>query len=132
MAAQRDIRRTLDALYAAFSFNAGAEPDWSTQRALFLPGAAFVDPVAAGIAPRAIGVEEFLANFHRWVTTDSTLREGFVPKPGMATPPARPRGVDSVQLVCDDHGMWRVASFTTQYEGPGAPLPARFGGQPGT
>jgi len=155
--AERDIRRTLDTLYAAFSFNAGAEPDWATQRAVFLPGAAFVDPVTPGTAPRAIGADEFLANFRRWVITDSTLRggfrerivtlridhfghvahayvtfEGFVPQPGVSTPPARTRGVDSVQLVRDDHGRWRVASFTTQYEGPGAPLPARFGGHPAT
>jgi hypothetical protein len=155
VAAERDIRRTLEALYAAFSFDAGAEPDWAAQRALFLPGAAFVDPVRPRTAPRAIGADEFLANFRRWVTTDSTLRdgfrerivalrvdhfdhvahayvtfEGFVPRPGVTTPPVRTRGVDSVQLVRDDHGTWRVASFTTQYEGPGALLPARFGGRP--
>lgn len=156
LAAERGIRRTLDTLYAAFSFNAGAEPDWATQRALFLPGAAFVDPVTPGTSPRAMGADEFLANFHLWVRTDSTLRdgfrerivtlhmdhfghvahayvtfEGFVPQPGLATPPARTRGVDSIQLVRDEHGVWRVASFTTQFEGPGAVLPARFGGQSG-
>lgn len=156
VADERDIRRTLDALYTAFSFNAGTEPDWITQRALFLPGAAFVDRVTPGSAPRAIGVEEFVANFRRWVMADSALRdgfrerimsvrmdhfghvahayvafEGFVPEPGVVTPPPRTRGVDSIQLVRDDHGRWHVASFTTQYEGPAAPLPARFGGRSG-
>src|SRR5947208_16926034 len=54
-AVDHEIRRTLVALYAAFSFDAGAEPDWAAQRALFLPGAAFVDPVKPGVMPRAIG-----------------------------------------------------------------------------
>lgn len=149
------IHRTLHALYEAFSFNAGAEPDWAAQRALFLPGAAFVEPTKPGVAPQAIGADAFLAHFRQWVTTDSTLRagfrerivatrvdhfghvahayvtfEGFVPRPGAVAPPARTRGVDSIQLVRDDHGAWRVASFTTQYEGPDAPLPVRFGGRP--
>ena len=77
-AVDQEVRRTLTALYAAFSFDAGAEPDWAAQRALFLPGAAFVDPVKPGVMPRAIGIEEFLANFHRSVVTDPALRAGFL------------------------------------------------------
>ncbi len=156
-AIDQEIRRTLIVLYAAFSFDAGAEPDWAAQRALFLPGAAFVDPVKPGVMPRAIGSEEFLANFHRSVVTDPALRagfrerivvarldhfghvahayitfEGYVPRSDASVAPAAStRGVDSVQLVCDDLGTWRVASFTTQFEGPGTALPARFGGRSG-
>jgi hypothetical protein len=155
-AVDQELRRTLQALYTGFSFDAGAEPEWATLRALFLPGAAFVDPVKQGVAPRVIGMEEFLANFHRSIATDPALRagfrerivmarmdhfghvahayvtfEGYVPRPGTSAPPATTRGVDSVQLVRGDGGTWLVASFTTQYEAPGALLPARFGGRSG-
>jgi hypothetical protein len=142
----RNIRATLDALYDAFSFDAGGAPDWDGLRKLFLPGASFVDPVKPGTPPRAVGAEEFLAKFRSWVETNPKAKagfrerivavrldhfghvahayvtfEGYVPAVGTA----ETHGLDSVQLVLDG-GDWKVASFTTQYESPELPLPDRF------
>lgn len=146
----RDVREILERLYAAFSFDAGAQPDWDAQRALFLPGAVFVDPVKEGVPPRGAGAEEFLAKFRAWVETPEMKKgfrerilearidlyghvahayvsfEGYVP--GAADgdrAKAATRGLDSIQLVLDGRD-WKVASFTTQYERPGLPLPRRF------
>jgi hypothetical protein len=142
----RDIRATLDALYQAFSFDAGGAPDWEGLRKLFLPGASFVDPVKPGTPPQAVGAEEFLAKFRSWVETNPKAKagfrerivavrldhfghvahayvtfEGYVPAVGTA----ETHGLDSIQLVLDG-GDWKVASFTTQYESPELPLPDRF------
>jgi hypothetical protein len=144
----RDIRHTLDSLYAAFSFDPAGAPDWAAMRALMLPGAAFVDPFKPPTRPRAIGTDEFVAKFRRWVQetpkgkagfkerivaarVDSFGRvahayvtfEGYVPGNSIA----EERGLDSIQLVLDGT-QWRVASFTTQYEEPGLSIPKRFGG----
>lgn len=145
----RAIRRTLDSLYEAFSFNAGGTPDWAAMRVLFLPGAAFVDPVKPGTPPHAIGADEFLKNFRRWVETTPKGKAGFREKivaaridhfgrvahayvtfEGYASGKAavEERGLDSIQLVLDG-AQWKVASFTTQYEEPGLAMPARFGGR---
>lgn len=140
------VRRTLDALYEAFSFDAGGAPDWEGLRSLFLPGAAFVDPVKPGVPPKGIGADAFLANFRNWVETNPKAKAGFRERivaarvdhfghlahayvtfegyvPGATT--AETRGLDSIQLVLDGD-LWKVASFTTQYEEPGLPLPGRF------
>jgi hypothetical protein len=142
----RDIRAKLDALYQAFSFDAGGAPDWEGLRKLFLPGASFVDPVKPGTPPQAVGAEEFLAKFRSWVETNPKAKagfrerivavrldhfghvahayvtfEGYVPAVGTA----ETHGLDSIQLVLDG-GDWKVASFTTQYESPELPLPDRF------
>ena len=149
-AAVRDIRATLDALYEAFSFDAGGAPDWEGLRKLFLPGASFVDPVKPGTPPRAVGAEEFLAKFRTWVETTEKAKAGFRERivavrldhfghvahayvtfegyvPGAAA--AETRGLDSIQLLLDG-GFWKVASFTTQYESPELPMPARFAAGP--
>lgn len=145
----RAIRRTLDSLYEAFSFTAGGTPDWAAMRVLFLPGAAFVDPVKPDSPPGAIGADMFLKNFRQWVERTPKGKAGFRERivaaridhfgrvahayvafegyaPGKTT--AEERGVDSIQLVLDG-AQWKVASFTTQYEEAGLAMPARFLGR---
>lgn len=115
-------------------------------RGLFADGAVFVAPIGDGKKPRAVGVEEFLSDFQAYVASDAVrdtglheriLRaridvygriahafvvfEGF--RPGEDA--AQSRGLDSIQLVLDGE-RWLVVSFTTQYESPQRPLPARF------
>jgi hypothetical protein len=147
---QRAIRRTLDTLYAAFSFEAGSAPAWDTMRTLVLPGAAFVDPVATGVAPHAVPLDTFVTHFRAWVEGTPKGKAGFRERimtaridayghiahafvtfegavPGRVV--ADERGVDSIELVRVG-ADWKVASFTTQYETPGVSLPARFGGHP--
>lgn len=145
----QDIRAVLDALYVCFSFDAGGQPDWPAMKALFLPGAAFVDPIKVGVPPRGKSATEFVDGFQRWVATDPKLKAGFRERivavridhfgsiahafvtfegyvPGPAAAKAETRGVDSIQLVLEGRD-WKVASFTTQYEEPGLTLPDRFG-----
>lgn len=147
--ATRAIRRTLDTLYAAFSFKAGGAPNWTAMRALFLPGAAFVNPVKPPAPPQAISAEQFLVNFRQWVEETPKGKAGFRERivmarvdhfghvahayvtfegflPGKAA--AEERGLDSIQLVLDG-GSWKVASFTTQYAQPNLEMPTRFGGR---
>jgi len=118
---------------------------WAAMRSRFVPGAAFVDPVQPPTAPRAIDLETFVAQFRQWVEGTPKGRAGFRERivvaridafghiahayatfegfaPGQAV---AERVVDSIQLVFDDTA-WKVASFTTQYEAPGLPMPARF------
>lgn len=137
------IDSTLTRLYRAFSFEKGREPDWATMRSAFLNGATIVDPVRERTTPHAIGVAAFIDEFRDAVKHDSSFREGFAERivatridayghiahayvtfegyvPGDTT--TRTRGVDSIQLIQagDD---WKVASFTTQFENEGLPLP---------
>ncbi|MCE9592937.1 MAG: hypothetical protein K8S98_01985 [Planctomycetes bacterium] len=144
--ARADVRRTLDALYVSFGFDAGGEADWTTLRSLALDGAAWVDPIAPGVTPRAVGTDAFVAGFRAAIHASADLRDGFherilharidlfgtvahayVAFEGFVRDgvPARTRGLDSIQLVRDGDA-WKVASFTTQYESPDAKLPARF------
>lgn len=141
-----EIRAVLDRLYLSFSFDAGGQPDWPAMQALFLPGAAFVDPIKVGVPPRGKPAAEFLEGFQSWVATDPKLKAGFRERivaariehfgriahafvtfegyvPGPAAAKAETRGVDSIQLVLEG-SAWKVASFTTQYEEPGVTVPA--------
>ena len=72
----------------------------------------------SGLHERLLGVrvELFGGIAHAWVAF-----EGHAP----GEEEALTRGVDSLQLV-RDAGVWRLASFTTQYEGEGLELPARL------
>jgi hypothetical protein len=142
----RAVRQTLDSLYAAFSFDPGKAPNWTALRALMVQGAAFVDPVKPKASPHAIGADEFLANFRKWVQETPRGKAGFKERivnaridsfghiahafvtfegytPGRTL--AEERGLDSIQLVLDGT-RWKVASFTTQYEEPGLAMPKRF------
>lgn len=147
--AERDLRaadESLAALYRAFCFDPGAEPDWAAMRELFVDGAVIVAPFRPGETPRGVGLEPFFADFRAFASSDSVresglheriLRtrielfgvvahafvafEGFEPRTGKL----RTRGLDSIQLLLD-RDRWRVASFTTQYATPDAPLPERF------
>ena len=135
-----DVRTAIDDLYAAFDWDPGGEPDWAAQRALYLDGAVFVS------GGRAQDTEAFLATFAEWVRTGEFAESGLHERilsvrldhfggvahawvsfeghlPGEAE--ARTRGLDSLQFVRTPDG-WRLASFTTQYEGEGLELPARF------
>jgi len=144
-----EVRATLDELYAAFCFDAGAEPDWETLRRIFLDGAAFVPPLGAdgaGPEPAAAGAESFLADFRSYALAEPhrstgfherivgarvdafggvahafVAFEGFVPGDGRAVT----RGLDSIQLV-HDGARWRLVSFATRYEDDGLVLPERF------
>jgi hypothetical protein len=142
--AERAIAATLDALYDAFCFDPHGEPDWGAMRALFAAGAAFYGP--AGDAPVGVDAERFLADFaayaarppfdasglherivHARIDAYGAIAhayvafEGFVPgQPGVVT-----RGLDGIQLVKAGE-RWLVASFTTQFESPALPMPARF------
>jgi len=140
------VRASVHELYRAFGFAPRGEPDWRAMSELFVDGAVFVAPFAAGQTPRAVQEREFFEDFRRFVASDSvresglherilTARidlygvvahayvsfEGFEPLTGRA----RTRGLDSIQLLLD-RGRWRVVSFTTQYASPAAPLPERF------
>lgn len=140
------IRATIDELYAAFCFDAGREPDWETQRRIYLEGAAFVPPIREDRTTAADNTAQFLADFQGLVSGErfsSTgfheriigLRidafggvahafvafEGFLPGDGETLI----RGLDSIQLVKSGR-EWRLVSFTTQYERDGAELPLRF------
>ncbi len=143
---QRAVAASIEALYRAFCFDPGGEPDWAAMRELSVDGAVFVAPFRAGEQPHAVGIEPFFADFRAFAASDSVrdtglheliLRsrielygviahafiafEGFEPRTGKL----RTRGLDSLQLLFD-RGRWRLLSFTTQYAGPDAPLPERF------
>ncbi len=140
------IHQQLERLYAAFSFDAGEQPDWETQRGVYLPGAVFVPPMRDGSAPRIDDTQRFLADFERFATSapyaDTGFHErivglridvfgrvahAFVAFEGFAPADGRTqtRGLDSIQLVHDGEA-WRLASFATQFEREGLSLPARF------
>ena len=133
-------------LYDAFGFEAGAEPDWGTQRRLALAGAAFVPSLRPGRVPVATGIDPFFADFRTFVCSEPWSSTGFKERiigvhiecfgalahafvafeghvPGEDR--AATRGLDSLQLVHDGDG-WRVAAFATQFERDDLPLPDRF------
>ena len=144
--ARRAIRATLDELYAAFCFDPGAEPDWETQRRIYLEGAVFVPSIRPDRPPAGDDTERFLADFRAFARSESfrdtgfherivgtrievfggvahafVAFEGFAPGDGET----QTVGLDSLQLVFDGE-RWRLVSFTTQFEREGLPLPARF------
>lgn len=144
--AEAEVRAVIAELYTAFGFDGGGEPDWEAQRARYLEGAVFVAPAREGAPAVAEDTEAFLAGFASYVRggpyTESGLHErllgvrvelfggiahAWVAFEGHAPgeEEALTRGVDSLQLV-RDAGVWRLASFTTQYEGEGLELPARL------
>jgi hypothetical protein len=140
------IRATVTELYAAFCFDAHAEPDWAGQRRLTLQGARFVAPIRPGATPVVEDTETFLAGFRESVVdgpfTSTGLHEriiglridtfGAIAHALVAFEGFRPgeeeaatRGLDSLQLVRDGD-RWRLVSFTTQYERDDLALPARY------
>lgn len=142
---------TIEALYATFDFDPGGEADWDGMRSLFAPGASFAAPIAPDAEPELMDADAFVGRFQEWVATSEegatglherivamkvdrfghiaqawVVFEGFVPDgDSPEAPPATTRGVDSIQLVLGPAG-WRVASFTTQYEGGAVALPADY------
>lgn len=73
----RAIRASIDALYAAFCFEPGGQPDWNAQRAAFLPGAIALPPIARGRAARATDIDGFLADFAHAIAAEPIGRTGF-------------------------------------------------------
>jgi hypothetical protein len=134
------IRATIEELYTAFCFDAGAEPDWATQRRIYLEGAVFVPPLGKDRAPRVDDTEQFLTDFRAFAITRAAgfherilwqeidvfggmahafvAFEGFIPGDGETLT----RGLDSIQFVRDG-ATWRLVSFTTQYENDELSLP---------
>lgn len=136
----------LDELYTAFCFDAGGEPDWDTQRRLYLAGAAFVAPLRPGRVPHGVSTQEFLDEFRSFaaaeplaasglherildthVTAVGNLAHAFVLFEGFApgSSEVQSRGLDSLQLV-HDGTAWRVVSFTTEYETAAYRLPEQL------
>lgn len=74
---ERALRELIAELYAAFSYDPGAEPDWDAQRALFLPGACFVAPIAPGRSPRASDATGFLQDFQEALSSSRIGQCGF-------------------------------------------------------
>jgi hypothetical protein len=74
---ERALRELIAELYAAFSYDPGAEPDWDAQRALFLPGACLVAPIAPGRSPRASDATGFLQDFQEALSSSRIGQCGF-------------------------------------------------------
>lgn len=140
------LRETIEELYEAFGFDAGGEPDWEAQRAIYLDGASFVAPAREGLRPKGVDAESFLSDFREFVLEGPYAKTGFHERivglrldtfggiahafvafegfrPGDAVTVSR--GLDSLQFVRDG-SRWCLVSFTTQYEGPMTPMPGRF------
>ena len=136
------LRQTIDALYVAFGFDAGGEPDWSTQERIYMQGATFVAPIRRGRTPVGVDTATFIDDFRAFARTGSYAGSGLYERilqthigvcggvahafvlfeghlPGEAD--ARTRGMDSLQFVRDGED-WRLVSFTTQYESADTPL----------
>jgi len=134
------LRAVIDELYTAFDWEPGGQPDWATQRDLYLDGAVFVS------RGRVQDTDAFLASFSAWVRMGEYAESGLHERilsvrmdhfggvahawvsfeahvPGEED--ARTRGLDSLQFVDTEEG-WRLISFTTQYEGEELELPSRF------
>lgn len=145
----RALEQTIEDLYVAFCFDPGLEPDWQTQRDIYLEGAVFVPPLSPLRKPIAEDEETFLAGFREFVLSEEYTRtglheriigtriesfgglaqvwvafEGFHPADGETVT----RGLDSLQFVRDG-AAWRLVSFATQYEGAGLTIPERYLGQ---
>lgn len=142
-----ELRAAIDSLYRAFCFDAGGEPDWAAQRALFHPDCRFLGPMAPGREPRSEDLEQFLESFRRYATGSERSASGLHERilwieafrfgglaqtavafeghlPGSAR--AETRGLDTLQWVETPAG-WRVVGFASQYERPGLLLPPRPG-----
>lgn len=141
-----ELRQTIEELYDAFCFDAGGEPDWEAQRAIYLDGASFVSPARVGLRPEGVDEASFLSDFREFVLEGPYAQTGFherivglrvdtfggIAHAFVAFEGFRPgegetvsRGLDSIQFVRDG-GAWRLVSFTTQYEGPDLSMPGRF------
>ena len=140
-----EIESGVQDLYRAFCFDADGMPDWETLRAMSADGASYFSPYAPGSTPQGVGLDRFLGDFRSFIEDSPLGRtgyherviharidrfgsvahayvtfEGFVPGE-----PADRVGLDSIQFLASPTG-WQVASFSTQYEGEGLPLPDRF------
>ena len=139
-----EIAKSIHALYDAFCFDPGAQPDWQAMQGLFAGGATFASPITKGAPARLADADGFLADFHAWVDSPDAQVKGFHERitkidllrigriahawvwfdgfePGHDA--ILSRGVDSTQWVLDA-GVWKLASFTTQYQAPDVQFPS--------
>lgn len=134
------------ALYRAFDFDAGSEPDWDAQRALSLEGATFLPPAAPGAELRGEGIEPFIEGFRAYATSKRMAATGLHERvthvqgqvfggiavffvtfeghlPGAVDP--QTHGVDGLSFV-KSAGRWQLVSFTSQYESDALSIPSEF------
>lgn len=139
------VERVLE-LYRAFDFDAGAEPDWETQRALSLEGATFLSPASPEAELRGEGIEPFIEGFRAYATSRRMAATGLHERvtriqghvfggiaqlfvtfeghfPGEAD--RQTHGVDCLSFV-QSGGEWKMVSFTSQYERDDLAIPADF------
>lgn len=130
------IRKTLDTLYQAFSFESGKEPDWNTIRSLALEHAVFVSAPATNVKRKGVGIDSFINDYKTYVENSPIRKTGYHEHiidmhiqrintvanvtvifkaivPGINKP--RKMGMDNIQLLLDN-GVWKIVAFTTQSE----------------
>ena len=134
------IARTVDAVYAAISGDAGEERDWDAMRALYLPQARLTAIRTDGV--ESCTLEDYIAAKREFLVTNG-FREGTLVNrillygdmahvwssySGSWTEPdgarGATRGINSFQLMRQADDSWRVLSILWQVERPGLPLPA--------
>jgi hypothetical protein len=136
----RSVDEVVNALYASISFDDGTQPDWTTFRRLFEPGARMVRVGGSDVLPS--DVEGFCSRFDELVAKGQLL--GFDERelsrrtevwsdiaqvfstyerrtPGQA--PAR--GINAIQMYNDGRRWW-ILSISWHDEKDGARLPSRY------
>jgi hypothetical protein len=130
------VRKTLDSLYSAFSFESGQEPEWDVIRHLTLNGAAFVSAPTNHSKRFAIHIEEFISDYKSDIIKSGLKKTGYsehiisadIHKIGNVAAATvifkafikgdnrtRKPGMDNIQLLFDQ-GRWKIVAFTTQSE----------------
>jgi hypothetical protein len=144
------IDAIINAAYDVISGPAGQKRDWGRERSLFSPGAQLIPTTkTAGemnqdgrITPQVLDVDGYIERSrvylekngffekeiarrteqfghiaHVWSTYESRYQEDD-PKPFM-------RGINSIQLFCDDKRWWIVTVYW-QHESPEDPIPEKY------
>ncbi|MBX7481541.1 hypothetical protein [Qipengyuania qiaonensis] len=133
------VERVVTQAYAVIFGPKGAERDWDTMRAMYLPGARMTAMRPDGI--EICTVERYIAGKRDFLTqngfSESTLVNRIEIYGDMAHVwssysgdwiepegnPGRTRGINSFQLRRDEEGNWRIHSLLWQVETPDLPLP---------
>ncbi len=141
------IDRTLEELYAAFSFAPGESFDRERFERFFMPNAVFVQPAGADASRQIDDLDKFYSDFETFVASARVQTHGihelilfhrtdfygdiahsyvvFQPSFGDEVIPPNSRGMDSFQLI-KSAGTWKVASMTTRFESAELSIPERF------
>ncbi|MGD8319296.1 MAG: S41 family peptidase [Gemmatimonadota bacterium] len=135
----------VQALYGSLSFPRGGAPEWDFVRGLFRREATVVFAEGAGGPLRILDVHGFVEDFQAFYDNGGLVDRGFaevierkkivefgalahafvVFQPRVAGRPAGRRGLDSIEMTRLD-GRWWITNITTDWEGPGQPIPARL------